>query len=320
MENNQQEVLNGLIHSIEDLKQQLQALEERVAAFAATPVPEAAEAPAPGPVPAPVAAEPDDDPMDWSDVDDLPDVIIETPLMQPSRQPEPEPAQVPEPALETEPALEPKPESTPEPVPEPKPEPIPEPAPEQEPAPTPEPEQIPEQVRNDEGESRDDKAESADVAESSDEAEAPDMQEQQPEPAAEFASELAPEPAAELAPEPAPELAPEPAAEPSAEPAPTAVKGKSLADLAAERLAWKTDFPGISVKNIRSAISLVDRAQFIAKLFGEDFALYDKTISELNDLTTLDEAVQYVTGHFPDWNLSSDLVYSFMMAIRKKLG
>ena len=64
----------------------------------------------------------------------------------------------------------------------------------------------------------------------------------------------------------------------------------------------------------------MDRAQFIAKLFGEDFALYDKTISELNDLTTLDEAVQYVTGHFPDWNLSSDLVYSFMMAIRKKLG
>ena len=288
MENNQQEVLNGLIHSIEDLKQQLQALEERVAAFAAAPVPEAAEAPAPGPVPAPVAAEPDDDPMDWSDVDDLPDVIIETPVMQPARQPEPEPA------------LEPKPEPTPEP----------------EPAPTPEPEQIPEQVRNDEGESRDDKAESADVAESSDEAEAPAMQEQQPEPAAEFASELA----SELAPEPAPELAPEPAAEPAAEPAPTTVKGKSLADLAAERLAWKTDFPGISVKNIRSAISLVDRAQFIAKLFGEDFALYDKTISELNDLTTLDEAVQYVTGHFPDWNLSSDLVYSFMMAIRKKLG
>ena len=127
-------------------------------------------------------------------------------------------------------------------------------------------------------------------------------------------------PTPEPAPEPAPELAPEPAAEPSAEPAPTTVKGKSLADLAAERLAWKTDFPGISVKNIRSAISLVDRAQFIAKLFGEDFALYDKTISELNDLTTLDEAVQYVTGHFPDWNLSSDLVYSFMMAIRKKLG
>ena len=91
-------------------------------------------------------------------------------------------------------------------------------------------------------------------------------------------------------------------------------------DLAAEKLAWKTDFPGIRVKNIRSAISLIDRAQFIGKLFGEDFSLYDKTISELNELETLDDAVRYITGNFPDWDLKSDLVYSFMMAIRKKLG
>ena len=142
-------------------------------------------------------------------------------------------------------------------------------------------------------------------------------------------SVAAPEPVAEPAPEPAdlpepePIAAPEPVAAPEPEPTPVAapaLKGKSLVDLAAEKLAWKTDFPGIRVKNIRSAISLIDRAQFIGKLFSEDFALYDKTISELNETGTLDEAVQYVTGHFPDWDLKSDLVYSFMMAIRKKLG
>ena len=137
----------------------------------------------------------------------------------------------------------------------------------------------------------------------------------EPEPEPEPADLPEPEPVA--APEPVAEPEPEPIPEPEPEPAP---KGRSLVDLAAEKLAWKTDFPGIRVKNIRSAISLVDRAQFIGKLFGEDFALYDKTISELNEAGSLDEAVQYVTGHFPQWDLKSDLVYSFMMAIRKKLG
>lgn len=240
MDKNQQEVLNGLFHSIEDLKGRLADLEAQVAAFqealAAEPVPEPA-APAPA----------DDAPIDLSTADigviDIPDII---PVMEP------------EPVAAFEPIVE----------------------------------EIPEQVRNDEEVVRNDVA--ADLPEA--------------EPVAE------PEPVDLPAPEPVAEPVPEP------EPAPVPVRGKSLVDLAAEKLSWKTDFPGIRVKNIRSAISLMDRAQFIGKLFGEDFALYDKTISELNEVETLDEAVQYVTGHFPQWDLRSDLVYSFMMAIRKKLG
>ena len=85
-------------------------------------------------------------------------------------------------------------------------------------------------------------------------------------------------------------------------------------------MAWRLDKPGLPVKNIRSGISLYDRALFIGTLFKEDYALYDKTIGELNALTTLDEAVDYVLAHFPDWNFKSDIVYNFMMAIRKKLG
>ena len=86
---------------------------------------------------------------------------------------------------------------------------------------------------------------------------------------------------------------------------------------------WKIriqDKAGFLVRNIRSAISLFDRALFINTLFKEDYALYDKTIGELNELSTLDEAVDYVAARFPDWNFGSDVVYSFMMAIRKKLG
>ena len=83
---------------------------------------------------------------------------------------------------------------------------------------------------------------------------------------------------------------------------------------------WQTAIPGMPVKNIRSAISLFDRALFINTLFKEDYALYDRTISDLNALSSLDEAVDYLLDHFPDWNLGSDVVYSFIMAIRKKLG
>lgn len=83
---------------------------------------------------------------------------------------------------------------------------------------------------------------------------------------------------------------------------------------------WLRDVPPVRVKNIRSAISLQDRALYINTLFKEDFQLYDLTISELNALEDASQAAKYVTEHFPEWNLKSDIVYSFMMAVRKKLG
>ena len=76
----------------------------------------------------------------------------------------------------------------------------------------------------------------------------------------------------------------------------------------------------MAVKNIRSGISLLDRALFIGTLFKEDFALYDQTIANLNAMSSLDEAVDYIRENFPSWNLKSDVVYHFMMSIRKKLG
>ena len=102
---------------------------------------------------------------------------------------------------------------------------------------------------------------------------------------------------------------------PAEEEAPAPLEPDATADL-----PWRKDRPGLQVKNIRSGISLYDRALFIGTLFKEDFTLYDNTIRKLNELTTLDQAVDYIRRHFPDWNLHSDVVYSFMMAIRKKLG
>ena len=146
-----------------------------------------------------------------------------------------------------------------------------------------------------------------------------------PEPVAESVSEpetvLEPEPVPEQVaePVPVPELVegPEPEPVPEPEPAPKAAPAPRPET---ERLPWRLDKPGISVKHIRSGISMYDRALFIGTLFKEDYALYDKTIGELDALTSLDEAVDYLLERFPDWNLKSDIVYNFMMAIRKKLG
>lgn len=109
----------------------------------------------------------------------------------------------------------------------------------------------------------------------------------------------------------APEPAPKPKAKPKAEPKP---------EPAAKPFAWMLDVPAVSVKNIRSAISLQDCALFIKTLFKEDFALYDATISALNAMENAQQAADYVKENFPDWNLRSDVVYCFMMAVRKKLG
>ena len=143
----------------------------------------------------------------------------------------------------------------------------------------------------------------------------------EPEPVPEPVEEPVVEPVIDDLPEPEPAPAPAPAEpEPApAEPAPVAPKPVTPRP-ETERLPWRLDKPGMAVKNIRSGISLYDRALFIGTLFKEDYALYDKTISELNGLASLDEAVDYLLERFPDWNLKSDIVYNFMMAIRKKLG
>ena len=128
--------------------------------------------------------------------------------------------------------------------------------------------------------------------------------------------EAVPEPV--VAPEPEPVVAPEP--EPVVAPEAPKVSAPQPAEDDTAHLPWRTDKPGIPVKNIRSGISLLDRALFIGTLFKEDFALYDQTIADLNAMSNLDEAVAYIREKFPHWNLKSDVVYHFMMSVRKKLG
>ena len=171
---------------------------------------------------------------------------------------------------------------------------------------------------------------------------------EEPEPEAE-AAELAAEPAAEepsVLEEPAEPA--EPAAEPAAEEpevvlaadAPAAAEPEAaeapaeapiwdldirlegtgvnpLPDL--HSFQWMMDIPGGEVANLISGISLNDRVLFINTLFREDPKLFQKTVAQLNAMASLEDAVSFLVNHFPEWNLSSELVYRFMMAVRRKL-
>lgn len=94
---------------------------------------------------------------------------------------------------------------------------------------------------------------------------------------------------------------------------------KVIADQKYGNEAWRKDMPGPEVKDVRSAISLKDRVMFISTLFRDDSMLFQDVINKINALTTLEKAVQYLKENFPEWDMDSELVYRFMMSVRRKI-
>ena len=93
----------------------------------------------------------------------------------------------------------------------------------------------------------------------------------------------------------------------------------SVAEVMAENHPWRTDMPGTPVKDVRSAISLNDRIIFINYLFDEDPMAFQNAISQINSMTSLEQVVEYVKMEHPEWDLNSELVYRFMMAVRRRV-
>jgi hypothetical protein len=108
--------------------------------------------------------------------------------------------------------------------------------------------------------------------------------------------------------------------EPVQEAVPAPQKPKTaVIDAMTDRQAWRTDMPGTAVKDIRSAISLNDRILFINNLFGQDPMKFQDALTKINQMASLEEVVEYVETEQPGWNLESDTVYRFMMAVRRKV-
>lgn len=156
--------------------------------------------------------------------------------------------------------------------------------------------------------------------------EAPVAAEPEIEPVVEPVVEAASEPMTEDLPEEilledhaAEETAPIIVAEPEPEVVVKPLVKEAIIDAMTEKQAWRTDMPGTQVKDVRLAISLHERVLFINHLFSEDPMAFQTTVNKVNASASLDEVVEYVKETFPQWDLDSELVYRFMMAVRRKI-
>ena len=93
----------------------------------------------------------------------------------------------------------------------------------------------------------------------------------------------------------------------------------TVIDAMTAKQAWRTAIPGSPVRDIRSAISLHDRILFINGLFDEDPMLFQEVLTSINSMSSVDEVVEYLGEKRPDWNMESDEVYRFMMAVRRRI-
>lgn len=94
---------------------------------------------------------------------------------------------------------------------------------------------------------------------------------------------------------------------------------KTVVDAMVSRRAWMSDMPGSEVRDVRSAISLNDRVLFINNLFSENPSFFQDAVNYINSAEDLDSVVEYFETNYPAWNMESEIVYRFMMAVRRKV-
>ena len=118
-----------------------------------------------------------------------------------------------------------------------------------------------------------------------------------------------------------PVIEPGPVVEPIVEPAPQPeVKAEPVAEQPVSRPApTQTSLFGSTVEDIRQAISLGDRFLFQRELFGGNGELMQNTLDELNELGSLNEAMEYVAENF-DWDKESTAVQLFENALKRRFA
>lgn len=118
---------------------------------------------------------------------------------------------------------------------------------------------------------------------------------------------VAPQPEVPTSPEPAPDPTPEPAPAPMPEPTP-----------APEPAASKAALYGKPVDDIRLAISLGDRFLYQRELFGQNAELMQRTLNELNELSSFDEALAYIAPF--NWDTESNSYQQFIVTLHRRFG
>lgn len=136
----------------------------------------------------------------------------------------------------------------------------------------------------------------------------------------------APQPVAQ--PEPEPVIEPEPVKEP--EPAPQPVVEQPTEEVAepqpvSQPAAQPVAQPkssvvfGSPVADIRKAISIGDRFLFQRELFGQNVELMQRTLGEINDQPSFDDALQYIQTNF-NWDKESQAYELFINILHRRFG
>ena len=120
--------------------------------------------------------------------------------------------------------------------------------------------------------------------------------------------------AAPIVEQPEPVAQPEPVVE---EPAPV-VEEPVKEEPKEEPASPKAMLYGKPVDDIRQAISLGDRFLYQRELFGQNAELMQRTLTELNELGSFDEALQYI-GQF-GWDTESSTYQQFLVTLHRRFG
>ena len=107
------------------------------------------------------------------------------------------------------------------------------------------------------------------------------------------------------------EPAPAPAVE---EPAPVEEKPAPVEETASPKAA----IYGKAVEDIRQAISLGDRFLYQRELFGQNAELMQKALTELNALSSFDEAMNYIRQF--GWDTESSTYQQFIVTLHRRFG
>ena len=75
---------------------------------------------------------------------------------------------------------------------------------------------------------------------------------------------------------------------------------------------------GKAVDDIRQAISLGDRFLYQRELFGQNAELMQRTLTELNELGSYDEAVAYISRF--NWDTESSTYQQFLITLHRRFG
>ena len=105
---------------------------------------------------------------------------------------------------------------------------------------------------------------------------------------------------------------PEPEPEPVVEPEPVIEPVKE------EPASPKAAVYGKAVDDIRLAISLGDRFLYQRELFGQNAELMQRTLNELNELNSFDEAIRYISRF--NWDTESSTYQQFLVTLHRRFG